>query len=161
MPRLPDPPQGDRFFARVEAARLECPRCGYLDRFATRGPTKGAVGNRTAKRLGRTAGGWNPLTGRWQCPSCRMTFVLGLLAWPVAKGGQAAATLPRDQVPSARQLAQLRAQGGGLWMRDAVKRFRASGSNIAAGCTCKPGCHYTNQRDPGCPLLEGEGGEDG
>lgn len=160
MPRTANPPAvGDRFFARVEGARLECPRCGYLDRFRTTGPAKGKVGDPHARlRKRRTASGWNPLTGRWQCPSCRLTVVLGLLAWPVAPGGQAANTLPRDQVPDTRQLAQLRAQGGGLWMRDSLKRFRATGSNIAAGCTCRPGCHYTNAADPACPLLQGEEG---
>lgn len=160
MPRLPEPPKADSFFARVEAARLECPRCGYLDRFSTKGPVKGKVGDpdRTKRKLGkgRSPAGWNPLTSRWQCPSCRLTFVLGLLAWPVERG-PAAATLPRDQVPSVRQLAQLRAQGGGLWMRDAVKGWRATGSNVCAGCTCQPGCHYTDAADPACPLLDHEG----
>lgn len=152
------PAVGDRFFGRVLSARLECPRCGYLDQFAPRERTKGQVGNPQRRRKGRTALGWNPVTGRWQCPSCRMTFVLGLLAWPVAPGGPAGPeTLARDQVPNYRQLAQLRAQGGGLWLREGLKRYRATGANIAAGCTCKPGCHYTNQADPECPLLGEEG----
>lgn len=153
MPRLPQPPTGDRFFARITGARLECPRCGYLDHFQTRGPAKGRVGDPRKPMKGRRSpSGWNPLTGRWQCPSCRLTCVLGLLAWPVRPGGRAVASLPRDQVPSYRQLAQLRAQGGGLWMRDALQQFRATGSNICAGCTCQPGCHYTDLADPGCPL---------
>lgn len=159
MPRLNPPPVGDRFFARVLSARLECPRCGFLDQFGPASRSRGDRGNPERRRKGRTPLGWNPVTGRWQCPSCRMTFVLGILAWPVASGGSAGpATLPRDQVPSYRQLAQLRAQGGGLWMRGALKGFRATGANIAAGCTCKPGAHYTDAADPACPLRDDQPG---
>ena len=158
MPRLNPPPIGDRFFARLYAARLECPRCGFLDDFQTRGAVKGLPGSPLRRfRARRSPQSWNPHTGRWQCPSCRMTFVLGILAWPPGKG-PGARSLARDQVLSPRQLAQARAQGGGLWMRAAIKGYRAEGVNIAPGCTCKPGCHWTDQADPGCPLRDDQPG---
>ena len=43
------------------------------------------------------------------CPACHLTCVIGLIAWPVKRGGRGARTIPRDQVPSERELAQLRA----------------------------------------------------
>lgn len=144
MPRLPAPPETDRFFARPEAGRNECPRCGYLDQWYTPGPVRGQVGNpaaRLAKRpnrskgsaaAGRSASGWNPLTSRWQCPSCRMTFQVGLLFWPVLRGGGQAPSIPRDQVVDYRQMTQLRAQAEGRWMREGVKGWRAPASNLTA-----------------------------
>src|SRR5258708_5061761 len=157
MPRPSQPPVGDRLLGRSPGARWECPRCGYLDHFK---PAGGKVPAAAPPRLlrGRSARGWNPGTSRWKCPSCELVVVLGLLAWPI-KSGSTRATLPLDQVPNYRQLAQLRAQGGGLWMRHSPQQYRATGSNICAGCTCEPGCAYTNQRDKACPLHGDQVGE--
>ncbi len=145
MPRLPELPEGDRFFARVLGARLECPRCGYIDQFET----KGSQAPKGVKARGKgPKSGWDPMTSRWRCPSCGMVFTLGLLAWPV-EPGSAPATLPKDQVPDWRQLAQLRAQaeGQGLWMREAVRRWRPDASNVTQGCSCVPA---ELARDPAC-----------
>ena len=177
MPRVKDPPQGDRFFARVEAGRNECPRCGYLDQWYTPGPVRGTVGSpkrwmvkrqreqeKKVKGQGRRMlSGWNPLTSRWQCPSCRMTFTVGLVFWPVTKGGAPpgkGVTIPADQVLDYRQLGQLRAQAEGLWMREPIKGCRAEGSNITARCSCAEGTHGTAAGDPGCPFNVGEGEND-
>lgn len=178
--RLPVPPDGDRFFSRLLSVLLECPACGYLDAFRWRQLTGRSVRRAKARREGpplpprdrSTAGdparkaserarvrrekqsGWDPSTGCWRCPQCHRRFLLGLLAWPIARGGHEVSR-PRDQVPSERELTQLRARNlGGLWLPESLRQAkrRAEHSNITARCSCKPGCAYTDQRDKGCPL---------
>lgn len=122
--RTPFPPDSERFYARVRAAQLECPRCGNLLAFNTN-EIRGCT--------------WNPRTNRLNCNPCGLTVQLGILAWPVLEGGAAHhPTPPRDQVPNERQLAQLRGWGG-TWMPDSqrVKAKRAPHSNITAKCTCR------------------------
>ncbi len=94
-----------RFFARVERATLECPRCGTVYRFSDRIPS--AV--------------FNPTTARFTCnhTGCKRTYVLGLVAWPVTATPGVASAPPEDQVPDERELAQLRREGGGWWLPDA------------------------------------------
>lgn len=162
MPRTPAIPPSDRFFARLEGAMLECPRCGTLDYFSQRGAAGKSAEDLRIKRLARykrlSKPSWNPSTGRWKCPSCHLTCILGILAWPTTTAPHQ--TRPRDQVPNQRQLLQLRNEGGGRWMREALTGYRAKGSNLTAGCRCAPGCAYTDQREPTCP-IHGEGaGED-
>lgn len=156
MPRTPIRPTGDHFFARIECARLECPRCGYIDQFKGH-MVKGKVGNprRRLQERAKELGGWDPLTSRWTCPSCRLRFVLGILAWPIGKGS-ATPTLPRDQVPEVRQLAEIRAQAEGLWMQTPIDPWRPDGTNICPGCTCAEGAHGTEEEDPLCPFAGAE-----
>lgn len=98
-----------RFFARLVSFDIECPHCGtiYQVRY---------VGRRRRNPLG--AAQWDPWTARLQCGTCRRSYVLGVVAWPIRRGINTANAPPRDQVPSPRQLAQLRAEGGGWWMPD-------------------------------------------
>ena len=98
-----------RFFARPESFTLECPRCGQVHRI----------------RKGRPTSCWNPDTARFTCINmkCRKTYVIGLLAWPVSVGGRnTATTTPRDQIPTPRQLAQLRKEGGGWWLPESERQ---------------------------------------
>lgn len=165
MARTLDPPDGNRFFARLLAAALECPRCGFVDTFHWRKLSRPGI-NRLSRRPEDQPGGWDPLTGVWRCKQCGMAVILGILAWPIAPGGGGRVTRPRDQVPSERELAQIRARGGGWWLPDsrAVVRSRAEETNVTARCTCLPpklgtlpwtGEPAEADRDPQC-LIHGD-----
>lgn len=101
-----------RFFARIERATLECPRCGYVYTITSRQPSAN----------------WDPTTARFTCTnkttgsSCGRSYVLGLVAWPIGQGASAASQTPEDQVPGPRQLAQMRREGGGWWLADEAKQ---------------------------------------
>ncbi len=152
MARPLHPPDGTRFFARLSAASLECPRCGTVHTIGPGGHHQKAYNKRTA---------------RFTCTDCSKVFILGILAWPVPLGGtrgQKGATLPRDQVPNERQLAELRGMFGGVWLPDGLrpKRWRPDDSNMTAGCSCKWGYGERSNaweiivHDPHCPLHQGE-----
>lgn len=93
-----------RFFARVERATLECPRCGSVYQISAR--TKSA--------------NFDPMTARFHCTTdgCKRTYVIGIVAWPIIPAPKVASATPRDQVPNERQLAALRKEGGGWWLAD-------------------------------------------
>lgn len=125
-----------RFFARLIAFDLECPRCGKVFRvrrlnrhkLAARTLEEGTIntGHRGVKHT------WNPTTARFLCTGkdgCQKEFVLGVLAWDVPRGAKAGA-LPMDQVPTVRQLAEMRTDGQGHWMPHESKG-RMSNSNLA------------------------------
>lgn len=101
-----------RFFAYLESFTLECPHCGIVYQI----------------RKGLSKGIWDPRLSRFRCSGkggCGFRYILGLLAWPIAGGGNVARQPPDDQVPGPRQLAQLRKEGGGWWLADsAAQRFR-------------------------------------
>lgn len=98
-----------RHFARLHAFDLECPHCGAIYQIR-----RGSQSERSSN--------WDPWTARFTCTNkgCGRKYVLGILTWPIGQGGVGAArAVPEDQVPSPRQLAQLRKEGGGWWMADA------------------------------------------
>lgn len=100
-----------RFFARVGSFDLECPHCGKV--YVLRG---------TDARLQRHLSTWDPTTARFTCTAgCHRVYIIGIVAWPVGKGIAEAGT-PRDQVPTPRQLAALRKEGGGWWLADEAKQ---------------------------------------
>lgn len=101
-----------RFFARLHAFDLECPHCG--DVYQIR------VGEARVKSQ-KASPNWDPWTGRFTCTNnrCGKRYVLGILAWPIVAAPRVASSTPADQVPSPRQLAGLRKEGGGFWMPDA------------------------------------------
>lgn len=101
-----------RFFARVVRFTAECPHCGLvLD----------------------SADCYDVRTARFKCHGCDWTYVIGLLAWPAPKG-LGAGRLPDDQIPGPRELAQLRADGGGFWMPEHVRqRGTMDMSNLTTG----------------------------
>lgn len=101
-----------RFFARVERFTLECPHCGMVH---------------------SSVDAYDPRTARWKCHGCDWTYVIGLLAWPAPRGLGAGRT-PDDQIPGPRELAQLRADGGGFWMPEHLRqRGTMDMSNLTAG----------------------------
>ena len=102
-----------RFFARLIAFDLECPRCGKV--FSIRRLNRHKM---STVALDEAAHTWNPTTARFTCTGkdgCQKVYVLGLLAWEPPRGARAGA-LPIDQVPMPRQLAELRQDGQGHWM---------------------------------------------
>lgn len=124
-----------RFFARLISFDLECPRCGKVFQIRRLNRHKLAAyaldpepkGNREI--LHHT---WNPTTGRFTCTGkdgCQKQYVLGMLAWEPQKGALGTA-IPLDQVPTHRQLADMRADGQGHWMPH-ERTGRLSTSNIA------------------------------
>lgn len=138
-------PRGTRFFARVKAAVLECPRCGWMLDVSIVGK-----GRRTSRNP------WDARSSTIRCPGCQSSFVLGLIAWPIAWGTWDRA-LPRDQVPTleqARELTRLRNQASGVWLEETKPPQRADETNLTGKvCTCPE--HRISLT---CPIhgLEGE-----
>ena len=102
-----------RFFARLIAFDLECPTCGKV--FSVRRLNKHKM---SAVGLDEAQHTWNPTTARFTCvgkDGCQKQYVLGMLAWDPPRGARAGA-LPMDQVPTHRQLAELREEAAGQWM---------------------------------------------
>ena len=156
--KLPAPPESTRFFARVESSWLACPRCGLVMYFST-----------TAHRAINCR--WDPRTARLKCGysaskglevaaegrGCGLTFAVGLLLWPVAKRPGLPNTIPLDQVPVERELAQMRAMegigrgsGAGHWMTEPRKGWREPHTNVTTECTCK--AKHGALGDVECPL---------
>jgi hypothetical protein len=94
-----------RFFARLQSFDLECPKCGTV--YQVRMP-----------RGGHKTVNYDPWTARFRCTAknCNGMYVLGILAWPIVATTRVASQPPEDQVPSPRQLGQMRKEGGGWWM---------------------------------------------
>lgn len=98
-----------RFFARLQSFDLECPHCGTV--YQVR------LTNAKAKKFQKP---WDPWTARFTCTNqvCHRSYVLGILAWPITQGNPSCQATPEDQVPSPRQLSQMRKEGGGWWLSD-------------------------------------------
>lgn len=123
-----------RFFARLIALDVECPRCGKV--FRIRRLNKHKLSARALDEgkdsITATKHTWNPTTARLVCTGkdgCQKEYVLGVLAWEPPRGARAGA-LPTDQVPTHRQLAELRQEGQGHWMPH-QPTGRMSTSNLA------------------------------
>lgn len=116
-----------RFFARLIAFDIECPRCGKV--FRVRRANRHKL---SAVALDESEHTWNPTTARLVCTGkdgCQKEYILGVLAWDPPRGARAGA-LPPDQVPTHRQLAELRQEGQGHWMPN-HSQGRLDPSNIA------------------------------
>lgn len=110
--------KAQRFFARLASFDLECPHCGdvYQIRYGQAKKLSGKGRYRATRHPN-----WDPWTARFTCTNkdCGRSYVLGILAWPVKSGAHHVASAPpADQVPNARQLAQMRKEGGGWWMEE-------------------------------------------
>jgi hypothetical protein len=117
-----------RFFARLIAFDLECPRCGKVFRIRRLNRQKMAA-YALDEGVHHT---WNPATARFTCTGkdgCQKQYVLGMLAWDPSLGARSGA-IPTDQVPTYRQLAELRQDGQGHWMPHQL-RGRMNSSNLA------------------------------
>lgn len=123
MPDHAPPPASSRFYAAIDAGRMECPRCGRI--------LVWGVGNGHPD-----AQYWNPVRSTLECSKCSTTYQLGVLAWPsiFKVGGQ-----PEDQQLSVRRSAETRQRAGGFWVK---RRTPAQGSRVnryvPEGCCCDP-----------------------
>lgn len=100
-------PPGDRFFARIKSADLECPKCGNIYLI-------GATGK--AKR-----GYYDSKTSRFRCPHCGLVLVLGVIGW-LPQRGRPLQGPPRDQVPTPRQALAMRRKMAGHWSEERLER---------------------------------------
>lgn len=125
-----------RFFARLVSFDLECPRCGTV--YTVR--SNSDAGRRN----------WDPTTARFECTTkdCGRWYVLGILAWPVTPAPHVASGPPKDQVPSPRQLGQLRKEGGGWWMaeEEGIREVIPSETNVTTE-EQREGAHDDDEED--------------
>ena len=137
--------QTDRFFARIKAFDISCPACGEVY---------------TIGRGSRSRKCWRPRESRFQCRKCGLTFVLGILAWPVSSGVK-----PSDHQPNRRESLALRQLGGGFWMNRKINENQNYDANVAlrTGCTCRTDGSAGSARfiDEKCPIHGGIKGADG
>jgi hypothetical protein len=126
-PRVdPQRPPGTRpVYAHVDRVSLACPDCGAL----------------SDPRLPGLAGAaYDKRTGFFRCPSCRYGAYIGVVLWPVNRGGGKVG-LPADHVLSPGQAVQLRqalsyAEGEGP--RRGPEGWRAR--QVNRQCTCGQPC---------------------
>lgn len=89
----------DRFFARLTAFLIACPRCGHTT-------LCGRARNPRFKHSGRATKAWDPLRCRWCCQECGLRLVLGVVAWCITPGFKSHP--PIDTVPTIPEAMQLR-----------------------------------------------------
>lgn len=133
-----DRQDGDRFYARLKAFAIECPRCGELY----------IVGNRT--------GGpkvYDFKTQRFTCATkaCGLHLQLGILAWPILQGTHPAASA--DTVPTWRQAQRLR-ELMALGIQESNPRAGKDPVNrtLRGECRCRPLEPRGLYTHPECPV---------
>lgn len=82
---------GDRFFARVVAFELACPRCGDVARVTEH--------SRDAKSI------YDRRKSIFKCRGCSLHLAIGIVAWPMRSGPTG---VPEDNVPTYREAMRLR-----------------------------------------------------
>ena len=122
---------GRRFFARLEALSLACPRCDQVYRIGR--------GSRTARAYDRH-------TARFSCSSgCGIRLTLGVLAHPVRHG---IALPPVDAIAlDWRQALALRELSRGVLLEERIPPRAPANRLLAVYCTC-----VRVVEDPGCPV---------
>lgn len=115
----------ERFFGRLQAFEMECPRCGKI-LVVGRGKPHDHLYNRVTSEM--QCPKMNPrdeTTAVTRHPGCGMKFLIGIVAWPIRVGYQHKAR-PPDHVPDDRQLHTIRAYARGLW----PKTKKAKGDSL-------------------------------
>ena len=100
-------PPGDRFFARIKSADLECPHCGNIYLIGATGKAKRAY--------------YDARTSRFRCPHCGLVLVLGVIGWRPPMGRPLKGP-PPDQVPTPRQALQMRRDHAAIWTEGRLER---------------------------------------
>ena len=137
MPRQPTAPAHARVFGRVRTFDLECPACSEV--IIARGTREGRPREHAGSRKGqrRTARPYNAVTGILRCPRCRAQFMIGLIIWPLARGGPAGTDIiPEDMRPNAHQRAILRQYTYGFAAELAKRKGEAVNVAVTAECIC-------------------------
>lgn len=157
MPRPPTLPP-DRFFARVDRFVCECPRCGLVIQVNWAQDTGDARElSWRRERRGRASqirvkGDrshdliYNPLTSRLTCPACRVSFGIGLVAYPLVR--RAPSRQPSDQKPTWQQMLALRQRSSGYLSAEPIKGDDPVNVACVAECTCPD----TASWHTGCPI---------
>jgi hypothetical protein len=156
MPHVPKPPDGTRFFARIDKFHCECPACGAIivaHRDGTRGSEHSAFKRRRAVQ-------YNLIASQLTCPDCRRTFGVGLMLWPL-KRARKRADLPADHQPTLRELRALAGLAYGIWATEVKRQGDALNIAIDAECICVEGWRGDCPVHPQlfCRRPEGEGEE--
>lgn len=141
MPHAPSAPPGTRFFARVDRFHCECPSCGTLCVASKDADVRHLVAGRR-----RRTTMYNPISSTLYCPGCRKAWGVGLLLWPLARGG-GKRTIPADHQPTRRQLRELAQYSYGIWTSEITRQGAELNIAIDQECTCprseggwKPSC---------------------
>lgn len=134
MPHVPKSPDGTRFFARVDRFHCECPACGTM----IVAHKDGRLGVEHSAYKRRRATQYNPIAAQLTCPGCRRVFGVGLILWPLQRGGRRA-TVPADHQPTRRELRALAGQAYGIWATEVKRQGAALNLAIDAECKCPPG----------------------
>lgn len=113
---------GTRFFARVRAFDLACPRCDAI--FVV---TSSSAGRRGRARTSNSC--WDPRLGKFRCYYCGLRLTLGIIAYSMEKGRQSPA---EDQVPTPRQAQAMRDAFPSVWAAARLKSGGARGKRKAA-----------------------------
>jgi hypothetical protein len=166
MPTLPQMPAHDRFFARLERFQLSCPNCLRL---LTSWQDQGALAKhfragdyapkavkyrrrmRTVKAVQYLV--FNPFTQRLTCPWCNAAFHVGLVAYPVQKGGVRPSQAPPDTLPTRTERLELARLAGGWLVEQVYKHGGDVNLHVAAPCSCPrrgmaPDCALHGQPQP-------------
>lgn len=115
---LADPLDPNRkFFARLVAFDLECPRCASV--FRVRSAHKTRV--------------WSARTSTFKCEECKLTLQLGMVAWPTRWQKR---DKPPDQIPTPEQALKIRQIVGGWWAPHARKHREPANILHRKACTC-------------------------
>lgn len=131
MPHESTAPAGTRFFARLDRFHCECPSCACLI-VAAKDPNQTPA---RLRRMGARLTTYNPLTSTLYCPRCRRSFGVGLLLWPIQRGGRKH-QIPADHQPTRRQLRDLAQYAYGIWADEVKKQGDALNVAVDQACTC-------------------------
>lgn len=148
MPRMATAPPHARVFGRVRSFDCECPACGAV--IVARGTREGRPRElKLRQRQRQTRRPYNAVTAVMRCPGCRAQFMVGLIIWPLARGGGAQPgeeVIPLDMRPNAHQRAILRQYVYGFAAEQAKRKGDEVNVAVTAECTCggkgkwKPSC---------------------
>jgi hypothetical protein len=113
---VPEGVLGDRFFAQVRSAIVECPKCGAVYYLSAKGGTGGGGGRVPVHKIRRRKEKvWDPITQRFRC-QCGAAYVLGIVAWSLAMGCRSTG-VPVDAILTPRDRLRMRhLTGGGVWV---------------------------------------------
>lgn len=119
-----------RFFARIRAFDIACPRCDQV-----------AIVGRGGR--GKASSGWNPRMSIWECRKCGLVLALGVVGYRRKKLVWGRRVPPEDTVPTLRQGLKLREQVLGVMAPDPLRHKGNLPVNavVAESCGCACGCY--------------------
>ncbi len=110
------PPAYVRFFARIRAFDISCPKCGCV----------ASVG------AGKATKHWNPINLKWECSKCHAIYFLGVIAWQARFASGPYSTPPDDQRMKVHEALALR-RGLSIWAQTRLMNARQERNVVIAG----------------------------